>query len=108
TKADILLGENTNGTADDVTMQWRKPNTNELKGTLTTPPSDPTTDGLISDVVNVNLTGSASPGSESDVFVLQMSFGSVAGEAQAAQGGFLRIDWLNPNGGGTGIPQWQN
>jgi autotransporter-associated beta strand protein len=110
TKADILLGSNSNDSTDDVTMQWRQRDTNETPGTQTTPPSDPTVDGLISDVLNLNLTGTAAPGSESDVFVLQMSFnpGNVVDEAAGAKAGFLRIDWLNPNGGGTGIPEWQN
>jgi fibronectin-binding autotransporter adhesin len=116
TTANILLGANSTGNAALVAMSWRERNKNETYPTATTPPLDPTdSNGLISDVLNLSGLASTGTGSSgqtlTNTYVLEMSFnpGSIVQAEQAsAAAGFIRIDWLNPNGGGTGVAEWQN
>jgi len=113
TVATILAGNNsgafiTGGGAAPVSMTWRN-------RTLAETPAG--NSPLISDVVNLYGMSSAAGSSNStaiqtDPFVLQLTLNPAAlqgpGEAQDIAQGNVFLAWLNPNGGGTGVPQWQN
>jgi hypothetical protein len=111
--ATILAGNNsgtfiTGGGAASVSMTWRNQTLAETPaGNLP----------LISDVVNLygmsSSAGSSNPTAiQTDPFVLQLTFNPATlqgpGEAQQIAQGNVFLAWLNPNGGGIGIPQWQH
>jgi hypothetical protein len=121
TEAIMIGGSNAGGGQPEVVqMAWRARRNNEKGnsegGAPTSPPLPAGVRTLISDVVD--LTGmtyqgaGAAPG-RTDPYVLQMSYdetllGSAARETLAAQRGRVYLAWLNPDGAGVGVPQWQN
>jgi hypothetical protein len=126
TTATILAGNNSgifnSGSPAMVSMTWRNRTLAETPllegGTQTTPPLPVGNLPLISDVVNLYGMSSAAGSSESsaiptDPFVLQMTFDPTTleqgdGEAAKIARGNVFLAWLNPNGAGTGVAQWEH
>ncbi|HEX3999515.1 MAG TPA: PEP-CTERM sorting domain-containing protein [Pirellulales bacterium] len=117
TVATILAGNNSGSfTANDaasVSMTWRNRTLAETPMSEGGSPASP----LISDVVNLYGMASAATGSptdgpvQSDPFVLQLTFDPAtlgSSEATTAAAGGVYLAWLNPNGGGNGIAEWQH
>ncbi len=116
---EILAGNNsgnfTGGGTAPLQMSWRNRTAQETTGAEggapTAPPLLSGRSGLISNVLNVGgmSTTSAEP-VQSDPFVLQMNYASalLANEAVAASTGQIYLAWLNPNGGGSNLAEWQN
>ncbi len=115
----IIAGSNsgnfTNNGAAAVSMAWRNRTLQEAAvqegGTPSSPPLPAANSALISNVLN--LTGMSTSGGEpvqTDPFVLQMNYDAalLGDEAAEAASGAIYLAWLNPNGGGSGIPLWQN
>ncbi|MGA2440134.1 MAG: autotransporter-associated beta strand repeat-containing protein [Tepidisphaeraceae bacterium] len=105
-RADIVSGYNqtNNPNGKSIAMAWRQRLSSEVPN-------------LISDAITI--TGMANSGAtgagQTDAFALQMNFTtsefSASGplsEQNAASAGTLHLDWLNPNGGGTGVSEWVN
>ena len=116
---EILAGSNsgnfTGNGAATVSMAWRnrtlQETTGQEGGTPSSPPLPAANSALISNVLN--LTGMSTSGGEpvqTDPFVLQMNYDAVllGNEAEEAASGAIYLAWLNPNGGGSGVPLWQN
>jgi hypothetical protein len=96
-------------------MAWRVRATTETTtgegGTPTSPPLPQVSAPLISDVIQ--LTGMAShtvDPSQTDPFALQMTYSPslLGNEAVESADGSIYLGWLNPSGGGAGVPLWQN
>ena len=121
TSAELLDGQT--GGNRTLRMAWRTRATNEMPGTVVSPPGP--VYGVKSDVVQ--LTGMAADGSQStdptshvvaDKFVLQMSVsdaafgGSHAALQTAIANGFLYLGWLDDTTATTsthgGLPLWRN
>jgi len=105
-RADIVSGRNStnNSNGETITMAWRQRLSSEQPD-------------LISDVITI--TGMANSGTtgtgQTDPFALQMNFttsefspSGPQSEQNAASVGALHLDWLNPNGGGSGVSEWVN
>ena len=116
---EILAGSNsgnfTGNGAATVSMAWRnrtlQETTGQEGGTPSSPPLPAANSALISNVLN--LTGMSTSGGEpvqTDPFVLQMNYDAalLGNEAEEAASGAIYLAWLNPNGGGSGVPLWQN
>jgi hypothetical protein len=115
TVATILAGNNsgsfTAGATASVSMTWRN-------RTLAETPSSPAGSApLISDVVDLYGMASAATGNptegavQTDPFVLQLTFDPTtlgSNEAAKVAAGNVYLAWLNPNGGGAGVSQWQH
>lgn len=116
TTAEILWGTNSTGSDTSVDFAWRTRTQSETweveGGSPTSPPLwSPHIGGMVSDILD--LSGMANDGSgegETDIFVLQMSYVDILpyNEAYDASTGDIAIFYLNPNGGGEGIPKWEN
>ena len=115
TVATILAGNNsgsfTAGATASVSMTWRN------RAVAETPSSPAGNAPLISDVVDLYGMASAATGSpaegavQTDPFVLQLAFDPTtlgSNEAAKVAAGNVYLAWLNPNGGGTGVSQWQH
>jgi autotransporter-associated beta strand protein len=102
--ATILAGRNAtnNPNGESINMAWRQRLTTEIAN-------------LTSDVITItgmNNIGTTGLG-QSDPYALEMNFITTGftpslTEQFAASRGTLHLDWLNPNGGGTGVPEWVN
>jgi uncharacterized repeat protein (TIGR03803 family) len=118
TTATILAGTNSGsftGGATTVSMAWRTRTLDETprsqSGTPASPPLPHAFSPLISDVLNLSgMSNSANEPAPSDPFVLQMSYDQalLKNEAAQAAGGAIYLAWLNPTGGPSGVPLWQN
>ena len=106
TAADILLGTNTAGGSDTVSMEWRLRTAGEIAGTTTSPPMPFLPhDGLVSDVLRLsgmgNGGGLADFREQTDIFTLQMTYnpdalpGGLAVEGALASEGAIYLAWLN-------------
>ncbi len=116
--ATILAGVNsgtfTGSGSATLTESWRTRTPFETSrpegGTPSSPPLQYVGSYLISNVLNLGGmgTGSGEP-NQTDPFVLQMQYNQslLSGEAAQAKKGTIYLGWLNPNGGGAGVPQWQ-
>ena len=121
--AQIIGGTNATGGTETITMTWRARAGNETPGSVTNPPFPSPGNGLASDVVTItgmSLAGGATRvntgadqvangvvtlGTQTDVFVLQMTYSPTAilaitglAEGAAASAGLIQLGWLNPNG----------
>ena len=116
---EVLAGSNsgsyTGGSPANVQMAWRNRTLQETTAGETGSPTSPTlpagSSGLISNVLR--LTGMSTAAGEpvqTDPFVLQMNYDAalLTNEAAQAAAGEVYLAWLNPNGGGLGVAQWQN
>ncbi len=121
TIATLLAGTNSTGSDNTVSMQWRtrtkgEQSKHEVGGTSQHPPLPDQTPCLISDVLQ--LSGMVNTGGalgQADPYVLEMTYDPslivyMPGitENLLASGGWMYVAWLDPNGGGTGIPLWRN
>ena len=108
--AKILAGVNsgafTSG-AVGVTMAWRTPTAQE-SSTPTAPPLPSAVQPLLSNVLQLEGMGNGSVDpSQTDPFVLDMNYNPALLTGRIPER-YVYLGWLNPNGGGAGVPQWQN
>ena len=111
TTATLLQGRNNSGGPEVVSEAWRSRTKSETSvdqgGTPTSPPLQPSLAPLVSDVVSLSL--GENPTQSTSVFVLQMNYDSTLDEQALLQSkGLIYLAWLNPNGLGTNVPEWQN
>ncbi len=112
--AGIDSGTFTTGSTTNVAESWRTRTQYETSpqegGTPASPPLQYVGSYLISNVLNLSGMGSGSgEPNQTDPFVLQMQYNQslLSNESAQAKKGTIYLGWLNPNGGGTGVPQWQ-
>ena len=116
--AQIIAGSNSGsfpGTSPaTVAMAWRNrtvQETSSLEGGMpASPPLQYVGSYLISNVLNLSgMTITTGEPVQTDPFVLQMSYDMalLSNESGQAKKGTIYLGWLNPNGGGTGVAEWQ-
>ncbi len=116
--ATLLAGTDsgtfTSGSTTNVSESWRTRTLYETSptenGTPAAPPLQYVGSYLISNVLNLSGMGSGTgEPNQTDPFVLQMQYNQslLSNESAQAKKGTIYLGWLNPNGGGTNVPQWQ-